>query len=398
MINNSIRGKIAVAGIGEVPTGKYPDRDFIEAALMASREAILDAGIKKDEIDVVMPTGVIFNRHANTDMVFSRMIDELGLQYKAKNNLMVFNGGSSSSTMLETAGSMIISGLAKVVLCVHTDRLATGIDINEAIDLFATLGISAEFEVPYGLNFSAVAGLITQRYMYETGTTEEEIASVCVSNRKWAELNKNAMFRKPLTIDEVLKSKILSSPLHAKESNVLADGAAAFIVTSWDYAKKITKTPIALLGTGSVCTHYSLAQERDVTRAGYDVASRKAYEMAGVTAKDIDIAEIYDSYPVWSLLTLEGCGLCNRGEAGKFVKEGNTWPGGKLPMTTNGGMLSQGHTGAGGGFAVFVETIRQLMGKAGERQVKNCNIALETSVGGTYMDAYVSVLGTKGVV
>ena len=395
MPKNRFRGKIAIAGIGEVPTGKYPERDCIESAVIVAKEAINDAGIKKDDIDVIMPTGTIFSRHVNTDLALSRLAEELGLNYRLKDNIQVFNGGSSSSTMVKVAGGLILAGLAKVILCIQCDKLATGININEAIDLFATLGIYEEFEVPYGFNFSAVAGLVTQRYMYETGTTSEEIASVCVSNRKWAELNPNAMFRKPLTIGEVLSSKMLSTPLHAKESNVLADGAAAFIVTSWEYAKEITKTPVAILGTGSVVTHYSLAQELDITRFGFSKASKEAHEMAGITSEDIDIAEIYDSYPVFQLITLEELGLCERGTAGKFVYEGNTWPSGVMPMTTNGGMLSQGHTGAGGGFAIFVEAVRQLMRKAGERQVKDCTIAIETSTGGTYMDSHVTILGTK---
>ena len=115
--------------------------------------------------------------------------------------------------------------------------------------------------------------------------------------------------------------------------------------------------------------------------------------MAGVSPSDVDIVEFYDGYPIYPLLALEGLGFCKRGEAGAFVQAGNTWPGGKLPMTTNGGMLGQGHTAAGGGVAVLVEGIRQLMGKAGERQVRDARIMVETSHGGTFMDAHVCILG-----
>ena len=132
-----------------------------------------------------------------------------------------------------------------------------------------------------------------------------------------------------------------------------------------------------------------------MARFGYAEAARDAFAMAGIGPKDIDIAEIYDSYPVVNLCVLEGLGLVPRGEAGAFVAAGHTWPGGKLPMTTNGGMLSQGHTGAGGGVAVLVEAVRQLMGKAGPRQVPNAKIAVETGVGGSYMDAQVLVLSKE---
>ncbi|MCZ7573884.1 MAG: thiolase family protein [Ardenticatenaceae bacterium] len=295
--------------------------------------------------------------------------------------------------MLKIAASLIISGVSNVVLCLHGDKLGTGVSNQEGINLFSTAGISREWEAPYGMHYSAVAGLISQRYMYETGTTEEQMASVCVSNRKWAELNENAMFRRPLTLDEVLASKMLSTPLHTKESNMLADGGSAFIVTSADRAKDLTAHPAFLLGDGSRVTHFALSQDPDLTRFGYAAAAADAFRDAGLSAADIDVAEIYDSYPVFQLIALEELGLCQRGEAGAFVLEGNTWPGGRLPMTTNGGMLSQGHTGAGGGVALLVEAARQLMEKAGTRQVAGARFAVETATGGTYVDAHVTVLG-----
>lgn len=392
---NSLKGKIAIIGIGEVPTGRYPERTALAAALDASVQAIKDAGISKNEIDVIIPTGHLANRRFNTDLIFSVLVEELGLGTTSRVNVQVFAGGASSAMMLKTAAGLINAGMARAVLCVHSEKLGTGMSMQEVIDLFATLGIPSEWETPYGVHFSAVAGLFTTRYMYETGTTAEQIASVCVSNRKWAELNPNAMFRKPLTVEQVLLSKMLSTPLHAFESNVLADGAAAFVVTSAERAKELTATPVYLLGEGSRVTQYCISQATDLTRFGYREAARESFAMAGITTRDVDIVEIYDSYPVIQLIALEEMGFCERGEAGRFVFEGNTWPGGKLPMTTNGGMLSQGHTGGGGGVAVLVEAVRQLMGKAGERQVKGARIAVETATGGTYMDAHVTVLGRE---
>lgn len=385
----------AVVGIGEVPTGKFPERSALGAAAQAARSAVVDSGIDRSKIDVVMPTGAIFSRDFNSDLIFSRLVEELGLNGSVHTNLQVMAGGASGSVLLKAATAMVKSGLARNVLCVHADKLASGIPIAEAIDVFATLGIPEEWERPYGQHFSAIAGLITRRYMYETGTTEEQVASVCVALRKWAELNPNAMFRKPLTLEEVLASKTLSAPLHAKESNMLADGASAFVVTSAEHAPDVTATPAYVLGFGGRVTHYALSQEFDMARFGYAEAGTEAFAMAGVSPEDIDIAEIYDSYPVFNLIALEELGFVPRGSAGQFVAEGHTWPGGSLPMTTNGGMLSQGHTGAGGGVAILVETVRQLMGKAGERQVPGVKLAVETGTGGSYMDAQVAVLGSE---
>lgn len=390
-----MKSTAAVVGIGEVPTGRFAERSALEGALAVAREAVLDAGLGREDIDVVMPTGSIFSRDFNSDLIFSRLVEELGLGGLVSQNVQVMAGGASGSTLAHMAGALVATGNAKSVLCVHADKLATGLPTDQAIDVFATLGIPEEWERPYGQHFSAIAGLITQRFQHETGTTAEELASVCVALRKWAELNPHAMFRKTLTVDEVLSSKILSEPLHALESNVLADGASAFVVMPTEQALDVCENPVFLLGSGALVTHYSLSQEPDLTRLGFKAAADKAFGQAGIDPWDADVAEIYDSYPVLCLIALEELGFVDRGEAGAFVAEGNTWPGGKLPMTTNGGMLSQGHTGAGGGVAIFVEAVRQLMGKAGERQIPDCELAVETGTGGSYMDAHVLVLGRE---
>ena len=388
------KGKVAIVGIGEVPTGKFPERPCLQNALEACREAIKDCGIRRDEIDTIIPTGTFFDRRYNTDMIFSKLVEELGLLNTVKSNFQVFAGGSSSSTMLLTACGLITAGLAKVILCVQSDKTGSA-PVQEMIDLFATFGIPDEWETPYGFFMAGTGSLFATRYMHETGTKPEHLASVVVSMRKWAALNPNAMLRRELSVEEVLNAKMVATPFTTKEGNVLADGGAAFIVTSAERAKDLKSPPVYPLGFGSRVCHYAISQDRDLTRLGFYEASKEAYEMAGIGPKDVDVAELYDGYPVFPLIALEGLGICERGEAGPFVYEGNTWPGGKLPMTTNGGMLGQGHTAAGGGVAVLVEAIRQLMGKAGNRQVKDAKIAVETSLGGTFMDSHVFILGRE---
>jgi len=391
---SSLKGKVAIVGIGEVPTGRFPDTAAIYHAIESARLAIKDAGINKDEIDFVMPTAALYSPQFNTELVTCRIIEELGLK-NARTNCQIFAGGSSGSCFVKLGGSLIVTGIAKTVLCVHAERLGTGVTAQGEIDLFSTAGISAEWEVPYGQHYSSIAALATTRYQYETGCSDEAMAAVCVSNRKWAELNPNAFFRKPLTIEEVLSSKMLSTPLRAKQSNMLFDGGSAFLLTSAERARDMTKKPVYVLGDGSRVTHFVFSQEPDITRYGWAGAAKDAFREADLMVKDIDVAEIYDSYPIYQMITFEELGFCKRGEAGEIFSRGETWPGGRIPTTTNGGMLSQGHTGAGGGVALVVEAVRQLMGKAGERQVKGARFAVETGVGGTYMDAQVTVLGTE---
>ncbi len=390
----SLKGKAAIIGIGEVPTGRFPERACIVSAVESALMAIEDAGIKPQDIDMIMPTGTVYNGQYNNEMVTGRIVEELGMNGRVRTNVQAFSGGSSSSTVLKLAAGMVNMGAATNILCLHSEKLATGLSLQGGIDLFSTAGIAKEWEVPFGQHYSSVAALATERYKYETGTTDEQLAAVCVSNRKWAELNPNAMFRKPLTIEEVMSSKMLSTPLRSKMSNMLADGGAAYIVTSADRAKEYSEKPVYLLGSGSRVTHFVYSQEPDLTRFAYAVAAREAFAEAGLTPQDIDLMEIYDSYPIYQLIGFEEAGFCRRGEAGQLFLEGHTWPGGKYPVTTNGGMLSQGHTGAGGGVALLVEAARQLMGKAGERQVKDARFAAYTSTGGTYFDSHVTILGT----
>ena len=350
--------------------------------------------IDKNEIDFVIPTSAVFSFQFTNELATCRLVEELGLKNVCA-NATVFSGGSSSTNALRIASALIETARARSILFVHCDKLGTGVSGQGGIDLFSTAGISMEWEVPYGQHYSTVAALATQRYKFETGTTDEQLSAVCISNRKWAELNPNAFFRKPLTLEEVMSSKMLSTPLRAKHSNMLFDGGAAFVVTSAERARDLTAKPAYVLGEGGVVTHFAYHQETDLSRFGWAQAGRQAFADAGITPGDIDVAEIYDSYPIYQLIAFEEIGLCARGEAGALHLRGDTWPGGRLPTTTDGGMLSKGHTGAGGSVSLLVEAARQVMGRAGARQVPNCRFAVETAVGGTYMDAQVTILGNE---
>jgi acetyl-CoA C-acetyltransferase len=176
---------------------------------------------------------------------------------------------------------------------------------------------------------------------------------------------------------------------------MLADGACALVLTSAERAPDLAEKPIYYLGSGGRVTHYALSQEPDMTRFGWKEAADEAYAEAGIGPDDVDLAEIYDSYAIFNLICLEELGFVERGSAGSFVAAGNTGPGGSLPMTTNGGMLSQGHSVVGGGLAILIESVRQLMGRAGDRQVPDAKLAVETGVGGSYMDSQVLVLGSE---
>ncbi len=385
--------KVAAIGSGKHPCGFFPEKTPLELAMHAIKDALDDAGMSKNDIDVIIPEPVFVDSMASSDMVWSRLVEELGLGATCKLNVQCASGGSSGATILKIAAGLIISRQAETVLIVHMDRLGTGATPEFIRNAFGAFGIYEEWEFPYGLNYNLIGSLFLNRYIYETGATLEELASVIVSLRKWACLNPNALLRRELTVDEVLSAKMIAYPATSRMCNMVVDGASAVIMTSADKAREITDKPVYLEGLGSAVSHFSLMNEPDLTRMAYEKTAKEAYENAGVGPGEIDIAELYDSYPIILLLQLEGMGFCGRGKAGKFVLEGNTWPGGKLPMTTNGGMLAEGHLGGGGGTSLFAEMVRQLRDKCGQRQVRGAQRAMLTGIGGQYMDSQVSIWG-----
>lgn len=397
MSKDKLKGRIAVLGTGEVPTGWFPQRSAMDSAIEACAQAITDSGVNKNEIGAVIVVPPLGGACLSYQLTFGRLIEGLGL--RGCNFTMQANaGGSSTMAALQTARGLISSGAAENVLVAHTQQWSN-LSPEALVRFFQeNAGQYEEWEFSYGMTYNAMVAMVAQRYMYETGTTPEQIASVVVSLRKWAALNPNCRFKKPVTLEDVMNSKMIASPLRMFECNVLSDGASAFVVTSAEAAQNTTDKPVYILGEGhGGATHFSMIQkpDKDFTRWGFDKAGKMALEKAGVELKDISIAQIYMAYPHFHLMVLEELGFCKRGEAGAFVMEGHTCPGGKLPMTTTGDAIGQGHTGTGVGMAVFVESVRQLREQCGERQVKGAEFILESSAGGAYMDSHVTILGKE---
>ena len=283
------------------------------------------------------------------------------------------------------------------MLVVHAQRFSQ-FPPNEQVKFFAVAGADAEWEVPYGMTYNALAAMVTQGYMSATGTTIEQVASVCVANRRWANLQPNAMFYgRPITVEEVLGSRVVAWPLTALMCNVLADGGSAFVLTRAELAQAVAEAGL-LRGRGvrlQPPQHSARQVGRPRAHGRIPAARRSAgrFERAGIGAEDIDLFEIYGSYPGLQLVLMDALGMAPSGMTpGELVASGETSPGGKYPTTTNGEALGFGHTGTGVGFSVLVETVRQLQGKAGAAQVPDARFAVENCGGGAFMDIHFSVL------
>ena len=383
----------AFVGIGELPSGKFPDRTFMGALVEVSARAILDAGLSPRDIDTILLIPCLHGGRDQADLIFSRLVEELGLNGRAKSSMMIHSGGSTSDSATRVAAGLVASGQARNVLIAQADRWGSA-PVMEMVDMLSGFGIPREWEVPSGVTFNAVGGLITQRYMHASGSTPEEMASVCVALREWAKLNPNAMFKdKDLTVERVVSSKMVADPLHAMECPMLADGAVALVMTSAMRARQTQDSWVRIAGSGGTVSHYSLGQERDLAVMSWPRAGKEAYEQAGWGPEDVDLAQVYDSYAAVLAQGLEGLGLAPVGEAARQFAAGRFSPGGELPTNTNGGLLSAGHTGVGGGTALLAEGVRQLLWRAEpQRQVEGATRAAIGGTGGTYMDSQVMLL------
>jgi acetyl-CoA acetyltransferase len=381
-------------GIGEQPSGRYPNRPFMGDLVRVGVAAVADAGLTMSDIDTILLIPCLHSPADQADLVFSRVVEELGLSQRIKSSYMVHSGGSTSDNTIRDAAGLISSGHARNVLVLQAEKWGSA-PVNEMIDMLTANGIPREWEKDSGLSFNAVGALITQRYMHASGSTPEDMASVCVALRKWANLNPNAMYRdRTLSVEQVLASKMVTDPIRAMECPMLADGACALVLTSAGNARRLGRDRwVRIAGSGGCVSHYSIGQERDLAVLGWEKAGVEAYETAGWGPQDADIAEIYDSYAAVLASGMEGLGLAPKHEAARQFARGEFSPGGRLPTNTNGGLLSAGHTGVGGGTALLTEGVRQLLGRAGpERQVEGATRAVCGGSGGTYMDSQVLLL------
>jgi acetyl-CoA C-acetyltransferase len=380
-------------GVGELPSGRYPERNFMGDCVAAAHLALDDASLTPADVDTIVLIPCLHSFIDQADLIFSRVVEELGLAGRAKSSFMVHSGGSTSDNAIRVASSLIGAGEAETVLVVQAERWGSA-PVEQMVDMLSFNGIPLEWEVPTGLTFNAIGALITARYMHETASTPEEMAEICVSLRKWANLNPNAMYRdKPLTAEQVLGSRMVSEPLHAFECPMMADGAVALVLTTAERAARRNDSSVRIAGTGGCVSHYSIGQEYDMPRMGWPTAAERAYNAAGWGPGEAQLAEVYDSYAAVLAIGLEGLGFCPPGEGARTIASGDTSPGGRLPLNTNGGLLSAGHTGVGGGTALLAEAVRQLMWRAGpERQIEDCRRAIVGGTGGSYMDAQVMLL------
>jgi acetyl-CoA acetyltransferase len=261
------------------------------------------------------------------------------------------------------------------------DNRLTGMSRDAAVAALARVG-HPQFEVPYGVTIPAFYALVASRYLHEHGATMEELAHIAVTMRAHAARHPGAHMRKPITVADVLASRVIASPLRLLDCCLVSDGAAAVVVSAPDAAADTARPGVAVIGAGQGHTHEHLSQAPSLTEFGCHDAAARALGEAGVAPADVDVAEIYDSFTITLLIELESMGFFPRGEAGPAAAAGALALGGRLPTNTHGGLLSFGHSGAAGGLTHVVEGVRQLRGECADRQVPHAELAFVHGDGG----------------
>ncbi len=384
----SIRGAAFIAGAFEHPRREIPDRSTYQIHAEVAAGALADAGLSVSDVD-----GYFCDSSAGFGPL--SMVDYLGLHCTHVDSTET--GGSSYVVHVGHAAEAIAAGKCRVALITMAGRPRSAATARRPP---TEPSPDAVFEGLWGMS-GAVTGyaLAAQRHMHEFGTTSAQLAEVKVAASLHARHNPNAFLPKAVTVDEVLDSPMISSPLHRQDCCVVTDGGGAVVVVSPEVARQLERTTVKVLGHGETVKHAE-AGRLDLTYTGAVVSGPRAFEEAGVTPSDVDYASIYDSFTITVIETLEDLGFCEKGEGGRFVLDGTlVAPAGRLPFNTDGGGLCNNHPSNRGGMTRIVEAVRQLRGEAHPAvQVPDCAIGVVHGTGGsigTRMGSSTLLLGRE---
>jgi len=386
---HSLRGKTAIVGAADTAVGKVPDLSPTELCVDAALRALADAGIDKDEVDGLVTCQSMAEPH----MYHAETVAEY-LQIFPRYCVTANAGGGTTFSTIRNAAAAISLGICETVLISMADSLRSGLTRAQAMAMQSSTG-HPQFEIPYGPTVPAYYALIARAHMDRYGTTPEQMAAVAVNGRNYASQRTGAQMIESITVEDVLQSRMIADPLHLLDCSLVSDGGAAVVLTSARKAKEFRTKPVFVLGMGEGHSHEHISQAKDLCTSAAVQSGRDAYEMAGLTPAEIDLAQIYDCFTPVVLIELEDLGFCDKGEGGAFVESGATALGGQLPMNTNGGLLSYCHPGHPGSMFALTECVYQLRGESGQRQVDTAQTALAHAQGGIMSSHATLILGLE---
>jgi acetyl-CoA acetyltransferase len=382
---------IVGTGLSDYP--KAPHLDGVQHHVQAMQRALADSGVDKADLDGYVGVGGSGGMMIDDAVT---MAEYLRINHRYIDGTMT--GGSSFEFHVQHLAAAIREGLCDTALVTYGSDQLSKMGRQLGTGGFQRPGQRVagpiQYEAPYGNSLVGAYAMHAARHMHEFGTTSEQLAEIAVGVREFATLNPHAMYRDPMTVDDVLNSRMIADPLHKLDCCAITDGGGAFIMTTAERARDLPQPPVYVLGAAGGQTHWNVSQQVDFTTCAGATAGPIAFERAGVTPDDVDMLMFYDSFTITCLILLESLGFVPRGEGGPFVAEGHLKRGGRWPLNTDGGGLSSSHPGMRGIFLI-IEAVRQLRGQAGDAQVPDCDVALCAGSGGWLSCIGVAILGAQ---
>lgn len=374
--------RVAVIGVGITEFGELWDSSFRKLGIGAGLSAVSDAGIYSDQIEALFVGNMSAGRFIRQEHVAALIADYSGI---ARDNIpatRVEAAGASGGLALRQGLMAVASSLHDIVVVGGAEKMTDVSDVESS--MIQSSAADQEWETELGATFSGLHALMATRHMHDYGTTREQLADVAVKNHRHGALNPKAQFRREINRDVVLRSPMVASPLRVFDCAPSSDGAAAVVLCPLDMAKKFTDSPIEIVGSGQASDSLGLHHRKDICTMGATrAATQRALKMAGLSQKDVDVAEVHDNYTISEIIAIEDLGFFPKGEGGKATEEGLTSLDGDVAVNTSGGLKARGDPIGATGVAQAVEIVSQLRGKADKRQVKDADVGLTQNVGGT---------------
>ncbi len=382
--------EVAIIGIGMTKWGELWEKSLRDIAVEAALKCLEDAGMDKvDAITVGNMSGGLFNAQEH---LAPMVADFLGQKFVPA--IRVESACASGGLAVKTAYMEVASGLAESALAVGVEKM-TDVDGAEATFALASAA-DQDNEAFHGITFPGLYAMMAMAHMKKYGTTREQLAQVSVKNHHNGSMNPNAQFPFKVSLETVMNSTKVADPLRLLDCSPITDGAAAVLLTTVEAAKKMNRQYAVITGIGHATDTIALAQRNDFLKlAAVEKSAQRALKMAGKSIKDVDFAEVHDCFTISELMVMEAIGIVEAGQSGPAVMDGLTALDGDFPINPSGGLKSKGHPVGATGVAQIVESVSQLRGDAGNRQVKNARIALTQNMGGSGASSIVHILEAR---
>ena len=382
---------VAVIGVGLTKFGELWDKSFRQLIAEAGSKAILDAKIEGKDIDAMYVGSMSSGRFVDQEHIGALVAEVSGFSSLHIPSTRVEGACASGGLAVREGYLSVASGMNDVVVVGGIEKM-NDVGGGEATEILATAS-DQEWEAFFGVTFPGIYAMIATRHMHDYGTTREELAQVAVKNHANGALNPCAQYQTPISLESVLKATIVASPLGLMDCSPVSDGAASIVLCAAEKAKKYTNKPVKIIGSGQASDTLALHGRRDICTLDATVyAAKMAYKQAGISAKDVDFAEVHDCFTIAEICAIEDLGFVEKGKGGQAITNQITTLDGQIPVNTSGGLKAKGHPVGATGVAQIVELVLQLRGEAGKRQVKDAKLGLAHNVGGSGATCVVHIL------